>query len=58
MWWVLFYVGLGIAGIAVLLAFTVRLWRQVRTLGRTVSEASRKIGEASAALEQASAERR
>ena len=58
MWWVLFYVGLGIAGIAVLLAFTVRLWRQVRTLGRTVSEASRKIGEASAALEQASTERR
>jgi hypothetical protein len=45
--WVLFYVGIGVVGLAVLAALTVRLWRQVRQLGREVAAASARIAAAS-----------
>jgi hypothetical protein len=41
--WVLVGVLLGAGGVAVLAAFTVRLWRQVRQLGRDVAAASDRI---------------
>jgi hypothetical protein len=40
-----------VAGLAVLALLAVRLFRQVRSLGRTVSNASTRVGDASAALE-------
>jgi hypothetical protein len=44
--WVLLGVVLGAGGIAVLAAFTVRLWRQVRRLGRDVAAASDRLARA------------
>jgi len=41
--WVLFGVLLGAAGIAVLTLLTIRLYRQVRQLGRDVSAAGARI---------------
>ena len=43
LWWVLFGVLLGAAGIGVLAALTVRLYRQVRRLGRDVAAAGARI---------------
>jgi hypothetical protein len=57
-WWVLLFVGFATAGVVVLLLLTVRLWRQVRALGRTVAASSQRIADASAALEKTSAQRR
>jgi hypothetical protein len=41
--WIAFYVGIGVLGLAVLAALTVRLWRQVRDFGREVGAAGAKI---------------
>jgi hypothetical protein len=51
--WVLLFVGLGVAGLGVLAALTVRLWRQVRQLGREVSAASAKLAAVSDELQRA-----
>ena len=56
------YAGIDIAvavvGLAVLAAFAVRLWRQVKELGRTVSAAAERVGAAQVALEEISREAR
>jgi hypothetical protein len=44
LWWVGLYVWLGVAGLTVLTLLAVRLYRQVRTLGREVSAAAARIG--------------
>jgi hypothetical protein len=41
--WVIFYVAIAVAGLAVLALLSVRLWRQVRQFGRDVSVAGEKI---------------
>lgn len=41
--WIALYVGIAVLGLAVLAAFTVRLWRQVAQFGREVSAAGVKI---------------
>lgn len=43
LWWVLFGVLLGAAGLVVLAVLTLRLWRQVRQLGREVAAAGARI---------------
>jgi hypothetical protein len=43
LWWVLMGVVLGAAGVGVLAALTVRLYRQVRRLGRDVAAAGARI---------------
>jgi threonine/homoserine/homoserine lactone efflux protein len=48
--WVLLGVLLGAAGIAVLGWFALRLWRQVRELGRDVAAAAERIESATAAI--------
>ena len=45
MFWVAFYVGIGVLGLAVLTVLTIRLWHQVRDFGRQVGAASTKISE-------------
>ena len=55
--WVLFGVLLGAAGIAVLGALTVRLYRQVRQLGRDVSAASAKIATVTDEMQRAAPKR-
>jgi hypothetical protein len=57
LWWVLFGVLLGVAGLAVLAGLTLRLWRQVRRLGREVSAAADRLSAASTALERAAPRR-
>ena len=53
MWlWVIGAVLLLVAGLAVLGAFTYRLWRQVRQLGREVAAASDRIARASDELQR------
>jgi hypothetical protein len=56
--WVLFGVLLGALGLAVLGLLTLRLWRQVRQLGRDVSAASARIAAAGNQLERTAAGRR
>lgn len=51
--WVLLYVGIGVIGLGVLAGLTVRLWRQVRQLGREVAAASARIAAAGDELERA-----
>jgi hypothetical protein len=41
--WVVLYVAIAVAGLAVLAALAFRLWRQVRQFGRDVSAAGAKI---------------
>jgi hypothetical protein len=41
--WVLLAVGLGVGGLTILGLLSLRLWRQVRQLGREVSAASARI---------------
>jgi len=53
LFWVLLYVGIGAAGLGVLAALTVRLWRQVRQLGREVAAASARIAAAGDELQRA-----
>lgn len=52
LWWVLFGVLLGAGGIAVLAALTLRLYRQVRRLGRDVSAAGARLAAITAELQQ------
>jgi hypothetical protein len=52
--WVALFVPLGILSVAVIALFTLRLWRDVRQFGRTVSEAGDRIASATAALDRAS----
>ena len=56
-WEVLAGVLLGVAGLAVLGLLTLRLWRQVRTLGREVAAAGERIAAASDALQNAAPRR-
>ena len=58
MWWVLLYVALGVLSIAGLALLTLRLWRQVRQLGRDVAAAGDRINAAMSEIEQFSATRR
>lgn len=51
--WVLLYVGIGVIGLGVLTGLTIRLWRQVRQLGREVAAASARIAAAGDDLAQA-----
>jgi hypothetical protein len=57
-WWVLLYVALGVLSIAMLALLTLRLWRQVRQLGRDVAAAGDRINAAMTEIEQISATRR
>lgn len=52
LWWVLVGVLLGAAGIAVLATLTVRLYKQVRRLGRDVSAAGARLAAITAELQQ------
>ena len=58
MWWVILYVGIGVVSIAVLALLTLRLWRQVRQLGREVAAASDRVNRAVTEMDQISASRR
>jgi len=53
-WWVLIGVLLGAVGIGVLAVLTVRLYRQVRRLGRDVAAAGARIAAVTDELERAS----
>ena len=53
LWWVLFGVLLGAAGIVVLGLLTLRLWRQVRQVGREVAAAGARIAAANDELARA-----
>jgi hypothetical protein len=53
LWWVLFGVLLGAAGIVVLGLLTLRLWRQVRQLGRDVAAAGARVAAANDELSRA-----
>jgi hypothetical protein len=55
--WVLFGVLLGAAGIAVLGLLTIRLYRQVRRLGRDVSAAGARIATITQEMQQAAPRR-
>jgi hypothetical protein len=57
LWWVLFGVLLGAGGLAVLAALTVRLYRQVRRLGRDVSAAGARLAAITAELQSAAPRR-
>ena len=57
LWWVLVGVLLGAAGIAVLGALTLRLYRQVRRLGRDVSAAGARLAAVTAEVQQAAPRR-
>jgi hypothetical protein len=41
--WVAFYVAIAVLGLVVLALLALRLWRQVRDLGREVSAAGQRI---------------
>jgi hypothetical protein len=55
--WVALYVGIGVLGLAVLGAFGVRLFRQVRQLARDVKAAGERIAAASDRLSREQATR-
>jgi hypothetical protein len=57
LWWVLLGVLLGAAGIGVLAVLTLRLYRQVRRLGRDVSAAGARIAAITADMQQAAPRR-
>jgi hypothetical protein len=52
-WWVIGAVVLFVAGLGVLAAFAIRLWRQVRQLGRDVAAAGDRLARASDELQRA-----
>jgi hypothetical protein len=56
--WIALYVGIGVLGLAVLGALTVRLWRQVREFGRAVGAAGAKISALNDELARVSPPRR
>jgi outer membrane murein-binding lipoprotein Lpp len=51
-WWVIGAVVLLVSGIGVLAAITVRLWRQVRQLGRDVAAAGDRLARATDELQR------
>lgn len=53
MFWVVLFVPLGVISVVVLGLVALRLWRQVRQLGRDVAAAGDRINRASAELSQA-----
>jgi hypothetical protein len=55
LWWVLFSVVLGVAGLAVLAALGLRLWRQIRRLTEDLSAANERLARASDELQRLSA---
>ena len=57
LWWVLFGVLLGAAGLGVLAALTVRLYKQVRRLGRDVAAAGARIAAVTDDLQRVTGER-
>jgi ABC-type transporter Mla subunit MlaD len=57
-WWVILYVVLGVLSIVVLALLTLRLWRQVRQLGRDVAAAGDRVNQVMTELEQISPPRR
>jgi len=57
-WWALLYVAIGVVSIAVLGLLTLRLWRQVRQLGREVAAAGERVNQAMSEMEKMSASRR
>jgi len=57
-WWVFLYVVLGLLSIVVLALLTLRLWRQVRQLGRDVAAAGERVNAVMSELEQISPPRR
>ena len=58
MWWVVLYVALGVLSIVVLAALSVRLWRQVRQLGREIAVANDRLARVAGELEQITQPRR
>ena len=58
MWWVVLYVAVGVLSIAGLALLTLRLWRQVRQLGRDVAAAGERINRAMTEIDKVSATRR
>jgi hypothetical protein len=50
--WVLFYVAIAVAGLAVLALMTLRLYQQVRQFARDVGAAGERISKASVGLDQ------
>jgi hypothetical protein len=57
LWWVLMGVVLGAAGVGVLAALTVRLYRQVRRLGRDVAAAGARMAAVTDELQRTSPQR-
>jgi hypothetical protein len=57
-WWVVLYVAVGVLSIAGLALLTLRLWRQVRQLGRDVAAAGERINRAMTEIDKVSATRR
>ena len=54
MFWVALFVPVGLASIALLALVSLRLWRQVRQLGRDVTAAGERISRASEELQRVS----
>jgi len=50
-------IALAVLGLLVLALLAVRLWRQVKELGRTVGNAAARVGEAQASLDAISRDR-
>lgn len=50
--WIVVDVALALLGLAVLCLLALRLWRQVRALGREVGAAGERVRTAAAALEE------
>jgi len=57
-WWVVLYVVLGVVSIVVLTLLTLRLWRQVRQLGRDVAAAGERVNAVMSEIDQISTPRR
>ncbi|MCX5523013.1 hypothetical protein AB0L47_30230 [Streptomyces bobili] len=54
MFWPMFAVAVGFLGLAVLAVFAVRVFLEVRSLGRQVADSAQRIGRAAEELERAS----
>ncbi|MFF1441726.1 hypothetical protein [Streptomyces sp. NPDC058295] len=55
MFWPMFAVAMGFAGLAVLAVFAVQVFSEARLLGRQVAESARRIDRAAQDLERAAA---
>ncbi|OQR61087.1 hypothetical protein B6E66_26205 [Streptomyces maremycinicus] len=55
MFWPMFAVAMGFAGLAVLAVFAVRVFTEARRLGRQVAQSARRIDRAAQDLERAAA---